>query len=72
MKIITRKVRALMTEVEFSFRDAPVNITWLSPVKEIWSPSLAPTPLTYRLLHWDAHVLGNLGSQFFVLIGQVH
>ena len=72
MKIITRKVRALMTEVEFSFRDAPVNIAWLSPVKEIWSPSLAPTPLTYRLLRWDAHVLGDSSSQFFVLIGQVH
>jgi hypothetical protein len=72
VKIITRKVGALMTEVEFSFRDAPENVTWFSPVKEIGSPSLSPTPFAYRLLGWNTHVLGDSGSQLFVLIGQVH
>ncbi len=62
VKIITREVGALMTEVESSFRDAPVDITWFSPVKEIWFPSLSPTPFAYRSLDWDGHILGDFGS----------
>lgn len=72
MKIVTREVRTLITKVKISPRDAPVNIAGFSPAEKIWFPTLPATPSTYSSLKWDAQVLGNLGSQLFILIRQVY
>jgi len=55
----TWKARTLITEVQLSFHDAPVNITGFSPVKKIWFPRLLTTPFTHGLLKWNAKVIGN-------------
>jgi len=59
--MVTWKVGALVTKIQLSFRDAPANIAWLSPAKEIRAPRFFTTPFAYRLLKWYAKVLGNFG-----------
>jgi len=72
VQVVTWKVRTFITKAKVSLRNAPVDIAGFSPAKKIRFPTLPTTPFTYGSLKWNAQIIGNLGSQFLIVIRSIH
>jgi len=70
--MVTRKVRTFGTKTNTFSIDAFIDITRLSHTYECYCSFLISTATANCLLLRNIHVLGNCGSQTFILSSQVH
>ena len=66
VKVITREVSALTTQLDPFLYNTSINITWLSHIKKTYSSIFISTPVAYCFFKGNPPALGNFNSQLFV------